>query len=240
MAPDRCVRPGSGPPPGRRSASSAATTRCSRRWRSTPSPGPCCTASRRSRATSPGCARSTSRGPRLLGAVLPEIPMVPVSAARHDRRRRRPDRRCPVTRGACRRPRPGLHLHPVRSVRSARGWAGSRITTDPSCWSWTTWPTATTCSGRRSASATSPSSGALDGGIEAWRAAGHPVEASGLSRADRSGHEAARGTGGPAPGHRCPPAGRIRRRATSRTPFISAREPWPIGSTRCPVTDRSP
>ena len=58
-APDRCARPGSPRPRGRRSATNGATTRCSARSRSTPSPGRCSPASPPSRATSPGCVRST-------------------------------------------------------------------------------------------------------------------------------------------------------------------------------------
>ena len=58
-APDRCARPGSPRPRGRRSATSGATTRCSARSRSTPSPGRSSPASPPSRATSPGCVRST-------------------------------------------------------------------------------------------------------------------------------------------------------------------------------------
>ena len=61
-APDRCARPGSPRPRGRRSATSGATTRCSVRSRSTPSPGRSSPASPPSRATSPGCGRSTRPG----------------------------------------------------------------------------------------------------------------------------------------------------------------------------------
>ena len=60
--PARCVRPGSRRRRGPPSATSDVTTRCWRRWRSTPSRAPFSQASPRSRATSPGCARSTRPG----------------------------------------------------------------------------------------------------------------------------------------------------------------------------------
>ena len=83
----------------RRSATSGATTRCSRRWRSTRSPGRCSPASRPSRATSPGCARSTRPGPPLLGGVVPAPrPLDPASASTRlvGRRRRWSSTRAPA------------------------------------------------------------------------------------------------------------------------------------------------
>ena len=237
-APARCARPGSAPRPGRRSATSDATTRCSPRWRSTPSPARCSPASRPSRATSPGCARST-RPARACSAASSRPSRRSRWRGRRARRRRRPRRGRPPARRARRRPHPGLALDPARRlVRDvARLGHGPRSAARPR--------RRRPGGPRRTAAPGLPHRPRVDrrrawtGGIDAWRAAGRPVERP--RRHDRD-ELAARLAADPAD-RRSSSTSASRPSttpATSRAPSTSAPVPSPTGSTSCRATGRSP
>ena len=225
---------------GRRSATSDATTRCSRRWRSTPSPAPCSTASPRSRATSPGCDRSTRPARACSAASSRSSRWVSVDVGRGDRRPLAGSSSTPA--GPTRTP-PVISRAPSRSrsaARSGRGSAGSRTTIGRSCSSWTTRPTSTSCSGRPTASATSRSSArwtaaSTPGGPPAGRSSGRrSITADGPRR---PGSARNRRTARSSSMSASPPSTTP---ATSRRRSTSAPGPSPTGSTSCRATGRSP
>ena len=129
-APGRSARRGSADARGRRSATSGATTRCWRRWRSTRSRARCSPASRRSPATSRGCGRSTRPGRRCSARSSRRSP--PLARPTRSTRRSPPAAPCSSTRGPRRRTPPATSRARCRSRPgrpSGRGSAGSSTRT---------------------------------------------------------------------------------------------------------------
>ena len=233
-APARCARPGSRRRRGRRSATSDATTRCSPRWRSMRSPARCSPASRPSRATSPGCARSTRPGRASSAAVVPVVPAarhlppraVLADAARWSSTRDRPKRT------------PSAHIPGSLSIPAGTSfgtWLGwVRTTIARSCWS------STTPTNVDDLHAPGPPDRPRDdrrvaGGRPARRGWRPAIPSSGRRRPTRSNSDAG-STGDPAERRSSSTSGRppSTRPATSRAPSTSARVPWPTSSTSCP------
>ena len=114
------------------------------------------------------------RGPRLY-AQLPQLDRLDVDTVGPSRRRRRADRRRPTDRRLRRRAHPRLDVERAATgVRQLARLARRPRPTDRRS-SPTTTRTATSSSASASTSATSNIVGELDGGIDAWRAAGRPI-----------------------------------------------------------------
>ena len=199
----------------RRSAPSAARTRCSRRWTSTPSPAPCSPASRPSRATSRGCARRTRAARRSSAVGVPDAAGPRPGGLRGGHR------------GAA--PRSSTRVRPAAHV--AGHIPGSlSIPLDESFGTWLGWVVGPRPAGRPRRRERRPTSTPLMRqairigrdevagvlvGLDAWRASGRPVEAGGrdLDRRARPRARDRRRAERPTARHRRPPGVGVRERA---------------------------
>ena len=181
---------------GRRSATSGATTRSSRRWRSRRSPGRCSPASRPFPRYFARMRPINQAGPPLLGGVVPEIAPLSGDGGRARRSRRGAlvvDARPPAR--PRRGPHPGLAVDPGRVVVRDVARLGGRPGPAGRAARRAIPPTSTTWPARRCGSGSTTVAGYIDGGFEAWRRAGRPVEAGGRADVDELGR--AGSAGGP-------------------------------------------